>query len=314
MTAIGGYFGLELRKGEHYHSSAIRLNSARNCLEYILRAKKYKTIYIPYYTCKVILEPIIRLGIEYRFYSIDADLNPISFPEIKQSTAFLYTNYFGLKQYTVIELSKKIENLIIDNSQAFYAPPIPGIDTFYSPRKFFGIADGGYLFTNALLDLDLEQAISYNRMSHLLKRIDLKADAGYEDFMYNDNELSGLPIQRMSKITERILESIDYDFVFQKRRENYFELDLYLKKYNQCSFEIEPDDCPMIYPFINYDNGLRQKLIQNKIYVATYWPNVIEWVENGWELFLMNNLVCIPIDQRYENKEMMEIIKYCQYE
>ena len=48
MKEIGGYFELQLRKGEHYHKGALQLNTARNCLEYILRAKKYKKIYIPY--------------------------------------------------------------------------------------------------------------------------------------------------------------------------------------------------------------------------------------------------------------------------
>lgn len=42
MDAIGGYFELELRKGEHYHKDALRLNTARNCFEYILLARKYK--------------------------------------------------------------------------------------------------------------------------------------------------------------------------------------------------------------------------------------------------------------------------------
>ena len=38
-TAIGGYFELELRNGAYYHKDAIRLNTARNCFEYILRSE-----------------------------------------------------------------------------------------------------------------------------------------------------------------------------------------------------------------------------------------------------------------------------------
>ena len=36
MEAIGGYFELELQQGEEYHKDALRLNTARNCFEYIL--------------------------------------------------------------------------------------------------------------------------------------------------------------------------------------------------------------------------------------------------------------------------------------
>ena len=65
QKAIGGYFELELPKGEEYHKSALSLNSARNCFEYILRVRKYKKVYLPYYTCEVILEPLKKLNIQY---------------------------------------------------------------------------------------------------------------------------------------------------------------------------------------------------------------------------------------------------------
>ena len=48
MDAIGGYFSLELPQREEYHKHAIRLNTGRNCLEYILRAREYKKAYLPY--------------------------------------------------------------------------------------------------------------------------------------------------------------------------------------------------------------------------------------------------------------------------
>lgn len=177
MDAIGGYFGLELRQGEYYHKEALCLNSARNCLEYILRARNYTKIYIPYYTCEVILEPITKLHIEFEFYSINQVIEPIKDYNLNSNEAFLYTNYFGLKQDCVKRLAKLYnKQLIVDNAQAFYAEPLEGIDTFYSPRKFFGVADGGYLYIDKKLDIELKQDYSYERMSHLLKRIDINLD------------------------------------------------------------------------------------------------------------------------------------------
>ena len=44
MNAIGGYFGLELDKKNEYHSEAIRLNTGRNALEYILISGFYKKL------------------------------------------------------------------------------------------------------------------------------------------------------------------------------------------------------------------------------------------------------------------------------
>ena len=73
MDAIGGYFSLELPIHEEYHKYALKLNTGRNCLEYILRCRHYSKVYIPYYTCDVILEPLQKLGIAFDFYHINLD-------------------------------------------------------------------------------------------------------------------------------------------------------------------------------------------------------------------------------------------------
>ena len=96
--AIGGYFELELRKGEHYHKNALRLNTARNCFEYVLCVRKYTKVYIPYYTCEVMLEPLKKCNVAYEFYHINHQLEPDQDFNLQPTEAFLYTNYYGLKQ------------------------------------------------------------------------------------------------------------------------------------------------------------------------------------------------------------------------
>lgn len=69
MKPIGGFFELELSfKGTGIHQHSILLNTGRNALEYILKAKRYQKLYLPYYTCDVLLEPLQRLKVEYEFY------------------------------------------------------------------------------------------------------------------------------------------------------------------------------------------------------------------------------------------------------
>ena len=306
MNAIGGYFELELRQSGHYHQKAVRLNTARNSFEYVLRSRQYSKVYIPYYTCEVMLEPIDKLGIEVEFYHINESLEPISTPLLKKNEAFLYTNYFGLKQQFVKHLAEVYGNqLIVDNAQAFYAEPIQGIDTFYSARKFFGVPDGAYLYTDKELTQELEQDVSSERMSHLLKRIDLGAEAGYQDFRKNDDSLCHQPIKRMSKLTDAILCGIDYESAKQKRRLNYAVLDKVLKDSNRIHLELDDEAVPMVYPYWTNDALLRQKLIANKVFVATYWPNVKEWTkERMLEFELAETVIPIPVDQRYGMKEM----------
>ena len=143
MNPIGGYFSLELPFHEKFHQDALRLNTGRNCLEYVLRARQYRKVYLPYYTCDVVLEPFQKLNVEYDFYHIDINFEIVQEISLQEGEALLYTNYYGLKQQYVQRLACQYGNrLIVDNTQAFYAEPVKGIDSFYTCRKFFGVTDG----------------------------------------------------------------------------------------------------------------------------------------------------------------------------
>lgn len=310
MKSIGGYFSLELPKHKAYYNNAIMLNSGRSCLEYILRVREYKLIYIPYYTCEVILEPIKKLGIDYKFYHVNNDMEISDDIHLYNDESILYTNYYGLKSSYVKHLVDKYEKkIIIDNTQAFFSIPCKGIDTFNSCRKFYGVPDGAYLFCNKKLETKIAQATSYNRIDFLAKRIDISPEVGYTDFKKRDEELSNNPIKAMSNLTNRLMHSIDYNKVQLKRLENFKILND--KLFDDNSFKITNiDNAPMVYPYLSDKEGLRDYLIKNKIYVATYWPNVLQWTEkNSIEFYLTKHLIPLPIDQRYGKKEMNYIIK-----
>jgi hypothetical protein len=311
MSAIGGYFGLELNKKNEYHSESIRLNTGRNALEYILTARSYEKVYVPYYTCDVLLEPIKKLNLSHEFYFIDELFEPIfDFSLIKENECFLYTNYFGIKDDFISTLKTKCANLIIDNAQAFYAKPLENIDTFYSPRKFFGVADGAYLYTNKTIETEFEKDISYQRFEHLLRRIDINAEDGYSFFKNNDNSLSNMPILRMSNLTQRILSSIDYHNVALLRRKNYNYLYTALKSLNKINFKLNSNQVPMVYPLYTDDLTLRKRLSKNRLYTAQYWINVLNWAdEDSLEYKFTTNIIHLPIDQRYSEDNLDKIVK-----
>lgn len=306
--AIGGYFELEIKKGRHFHQAAVKLNTARNGLEYLLRTRQYTKIYLPYYTCEVILEPLKKLGIRYEFYHINEAFEPLFHKELNEGEALLYTNYFGLQRHVAENLAQLYPRLIIDNAQAFFAAPVSGSDTFYSARKFFGVPDGAYVYTDVHPDLELKQDYSFTRMSHLLKRMDYGAEAGYAEFRNNEDALINQQIFKMSELTQRLLEAIDYQEVSEKRKENFKYLHTLLGTKNKLCFDISQDAVPMIYPFYTDYPDLRKKLTENRVYVATYWPNVFEWCERDClEYKLSGHLLPLPVDQRYGKEDMQYI-------
>lgn len=311
--AIGGYFELELPDRRIFpHDEGILLNSGRNALEYALRALgDVNRLFIPFYICDVVLEPLDKLGVPYILYHINHNLELEELPTLQKGEYLLYTNYFGIKDEYVKKLANHYgSQLIVDNVQAWFSKPLQNASTIYSPRKYVGVPDGGVAYCPKSIDEDsFEQDLSFDRCSHLLKRIDLDLSDGYVDFKEISRQLVGQPVKRMSELTRRLLSSIDFEEVKNRRRKNFEYLHEHLKDTNL--FEVPSMDtfaCPMVYPYLVDDATLRQRLITNNVFVATYWPNVIEWVKEGeLERELAEKLLPLPIDQRYGENEMQVI-------
>lgn len=300
---IGGYFGLELPATaiDNYKKDGIFLNSARNCLRYVIRAFNIKEIYLPYYTCPVVWQSVKSENCKIHFYHIDKNFYPLC--DFPGDSFILYTNYFGVNAKNVKKLAQKYKNLIVDNAQAFYMPKY-GIASFNSIRKFFGVPDGAYLISDKILDENFEQDTSYQRFSHLLKRIDINAQFGYNDFCKNDDSLCDEEIKFMSNLTRTIFDSCDIESSKQKRLENFKILDTVLCKTNELNFTLDIDDVPMVYPYLIKNETLKQKLIKNKIYAATYWSPMPKEYQEG---IFQKYLIPLPIDQRYGEVEMKRI-------
>lgn len=305
---IGGYFELDIKDGK-LPSHSIALNTARNCLRYLIKTYNIKTIYAPYYTCPVVWDAIKKENCTIKFYHIDNSFMPtIDFPK---NAFILYTNYFGICANNVKKLANKYKNLIIDNAQAFYTPKY-GLASFNSLRKFFGVPDGAFLTCNKQLDEVLElDKTSIDRFSHLLKRIDTNAQYGYEDYKNNDELLNDEDIKIMSNLTKALTKGIDTENSKIKRLENFNFLHENLKMLNSLTIELDCDDVPMVYPLYIETEGLREKLIKNKIYIAKYWEGINK---NIPEFDLLKFLISLPIDQRYNTNDMQKIINIIRKE
>ncbi len=315
MKSVGGYFEWEFpaKNGFPLHPEAVRLNSARYALEYILRGfAGLQKIWVPFFTCEVVLEPLRRLGIQWDLYHINDSLEIDSPIELHNGECIIYTNYYGIKDAYIPHLVEIYGNkLIVDNAQALYCAPIAK-HQFYSPRKFVGMPDGGLAVTDVTCDVEkLPRGLSYERCSHLLKRIDLGASGAYGDFQKNDDSLSFETISLMSNLSSRIYESIDFKQVRVLRRENFEYIHERLGGSNKLNIpSMDSFACPLVYPYWSDRDSLKKELIEHKIFVATYWPNVFEWTKPvDLEYELANNVVCIPIDQRYCEKDMERIVK-----
>jgi hypothetical protein len=310
MREIGGYFELELNKGEHYHQDCLKLNSGRSCLNYLLCSKNIKKIYLPYYICESVVRTIVKHDIKIEYYHINESFEPIFNKSLDECEFILYVNYFGICDLVVSKIINKYKNVICDNTQAFFSLPLPNVDTFYSARKFFGVSDGGYLYTDKIIEHDLEKDQSYYRMQHLLKRRDQSASEAYHLFKDNELQISESGLKLMSHLTSDIMSSVNYDKAKTRRKNNFFKIDEKFGGINVLNFSDRVDFIPMTYPLLILKTGIKESLIENGVFIPTYWPEVKDKVsQDSFEWLLCEYLISLPIDQRYDSEEMEYMIR-----
>lgn len=309
MKEIGGYFGLEEFSGKEYYPDLIAVNNARNALLYLLKARGIRKLYIPYFLCNSVSGVCEREGYAYEYYGIGEDFTPIFDKKLDEGEYLYVVNYYGqICDETVKELERKHKRIILDNVQAFFHKPMPGIDTVYSCRKFFGVPDGGYVSTDARIDGELATDVSMDRMKHVLGRYEGEcANDYYSDFKANDRSFVDLELKSMSSLTHNILRAIDYSAVKSKREENFKILHSALGEKNKLNIRIPTG--PYAYPFY-CENGMeiKRQLAQKKIFVATLWPNVLNMTDS-LEKDYAENILPLPCDQRYSAEDMEYLIK-----
>lgn len=316
--ALGGYFELEIPAGGGmYYPDALKYQSARSAFYALLLYCKPKRVWMPYYICDTMLAPLEKAGIEVAFYSLHSDFTIADDIELKFSDKLLYVNYFGLCSAFQDELIKRYDpqQIIFDHSQAFFCKPKACLATIYSPRKFFGVPDGGFLITSlemqepAIIDED-----SINRSNHLLQRLAGEPEDGYAAYQQAEESLKLIEPRRMSLLTQRLLASVDYHAVKNKREFNFMELHSVLGGRNVIDLELDHVEGPMVYPYIQdvMAAELKVKLISQRCFIATYWPECKGRLV-GFEIEkkIVENLISLPCDQRIMSDNYMGLLDEC---
>ena len=310
MKEIGGYFGLEDLMHKEYYTDVIAFNTARNALLYLVQAYNMSKIYIPYYLCDCIQDTMVDNGVSTEKYHVGDNFEPLFAKELGESEYILIVNFYGqIHAKKAKALQNKYNNVILDNTQAFFQQPIKSMPTIYSCRKFFGVPDGAYLTTEIILSDKFETDISKDRMQHILGRFEGNASDYYSDFKKNDADLANEPIKLMSKLTRNLMGAINYQKVIAKRNGNFKYLHDKLRDLNQLNLSVPTG--PFAYPFYTEKAPeIRKRLAEKKIYIPVLWPNVLE--DQGASELEHRYAECIlpiPCDQRYDSNDLNRIIK-----
>ena len=315
MKEYGGYLPLELNRGrelfDRYPDAKVaRFNSGRASVAAAVGAVRPRKLYIPHYNCDVVRQALTDAGFQYDYYFLNEDMEP-DLDDLREGEWLLYVHYFGTSSEEKIRrIAARFKNVIFDNTQAFFAAPVldGNCMNVYSPRKFIGLIDGGYLVWSGSREVseDYPQDVSWERGGFLLKSIELGTNAAYQDNLCSKVCLAD-GIKKMSVLTRKMLQAVDYDNLAARRDRNYRVLIKRFRDVNRLGLPME-GAAPFVYPLLIEDPELRGKVVANKIYTPQWWKYLLEEVpSDSVEARLSRWLLPLPVDHRYTEQDMEDM-------
>lgn len=320
QDALGGYLPLETRPSdEPLYPDLFRYNSARSAFLHLLTCLPlFKHIWLPHYICDAMINAVIASCKSFSFYRIGSDFRPSFDFTLKTSDLFLYVNYFGICDIQVSDVINHFPSnqVIVDCAQSLFSTPYDCLATIYSPRKFVGVPDGGFLACDLQIEPPADQdTSSLDRSNHLLKRIAANAEFGYSDFKDAEFALSACSPLQMSLLTNRLINSIDYHYVKTRRASNFEYFHFALSQINLVNIDIHSVKHPLCYPFIPSMPLDKAIFSSRRIYLPTFWVDVTNrGISDGFEYLASTQLLALPCDQRYTPLQLQRIISVIKNE
>lgn len=299
-----------------------------------------KVVLLPAYTCDTVITPFKEQGWICVYYPVDLQLRIET-----QSALDLYNQYHAslivVHPYYGKDLNKAEMDLldylhgkgckvVVDLTQCIFSSQRLSCVDYYvgSYRKWFAVPDGGYLEyvgqTDGI-DAPLEENVDF---------VSLQRDAMYLRGLYfqNDNEevkgisrrLNKMAVEmtdfniaphKMSEISCALLAKEDKVENQRSRYANYKLLLEQLKTVQGCRVFCdemnEVSSAPLYFMvYVDDRSELQMDLAEHHIYAPVIWPVVYdEVVINDTIKYIYDHILAIPIDQRYDEHDMENIVE-----
>jgi hypothetical protein len=285
----GGFINKSFLKKKKNNLPKFFSKNGRSSFDIIIKFIKPKKIYLPYYACKDLLKVLKLNKINYQHYSIDKSFKPKKKVILKRNEYVLLINYFGIEN---IKTCKK--NYIYDLSLSFFNNTNK-LDLFFnSARKFIYTSYGSFLslkeFNNKIYSEE------FNNKNILPKN--------YKQFKYNEKKQKIITKLFANKYLDKNLIYQNFKKIINIRKKNYSFFYNRLKNMNMLKLKKNAHG-PLYFPLLlNNGEQIRKELNKIKIYTPILWGSLKKMQQFSFEYHLAKNCIFLPIDQRYNIKDM----------
>tara|TARA_B110000977_G_scaffold193413_1_gene268369 strand:- start:49 stop:954 length:906 start_codon:yes stop_codon:yes gene_type:complete len=295
MKQFGGYINKNFLRKKKINNKFFTVNG-RSSFEIILRILQPKKIYLPFYICKEIIDILKKNKIDFEFYEIDRSLNIKKKIKTKKNENVLVVNYFGLSNI------KRDKNNIYDFSLALFNLKNEISPGFNSLRKFINTGYGSFLNIDKINNDYLQKKPPRNV---------LKSAKTFKQFQLNEKKQKIDRNIYLSKYLNENILTTDFVKIKKRRATNYKIYHKYLNKINILKLPTNSKG-PLYYPLlVNNGCDVIKRLKKIKIYTPVLWSHILKNKEPKYNLEknLSKNCIFLPLDQRYQKKNIEYIIK-----
>ena len=303
--------------------------TARHALAQLLSGAPVRRLWFPAYCCPETVQAPD--GVDIRFYPVGARLQPDSgwlADRVQGGDAVLGIDYFGQSPHADFRalVSARRDILWIEDCAQALAPDAPWGDwQIFSPRKLFGVADGGIARCRnpdralpAPPPAPTDQRLSdMDALAPLLWRMEdapeTENQRWYGAFRQAEAASATPTRQDISALSMRLLQAIDADQAAARRLANARALFDLLPKAIRF-WHSAPKAPPLGVPILlqNRDE-IAAKLAEQGLFCAVHWRNQPAPKHDFTaEHALSDHLLTLPCDQRYTPDDMADVARRLQ--
>lgn len=301
------------------HNNAFTFKNARSALSYFLNQLQIKRLWLPSYICSEM--EALQSQVEINYYPLQANLSPDLEKLdrlISKRDCVLAIDYFGRDPDPLFRTFVQTHSDILwveDRAHALWPSSIPWSNwVLYSPRKLFGVPDGGILVNQTGNFKRPEYANCLEALEHppTLMRFEDEEER-YNELWYSayveQEEKMAVSMKKMSRLSRAVLESIDPTSIMNQRKKNYNQLfdafpEIALLSTKSSEF------VPLGFPIrLKNCDKIWEKLCEKKIYAARHWKHLAQYsIQSDFVISLSNETMTLPSDHRYTEDDMNYII------
>jgi len=329
---IGGLLGIEEITQDttvdpgFFEGNNLRLADARSGIWLLVELLSPKTVWMPSFACKVMIEAVEKAGVPVCHFDLNYDmkLNSLDWiDQVQTNDLVILLDYMGYPSDTdcVHQLQKKKVWILEDASQAWPSNVQSNTADFtlYSPRKFLGLPDGAVLCfqgnSTLMSNVDLKPPPTdwlIKSLAVVQWRRDFDLWNGAEpwrELFKEVNETFPLGPFQMSEFSHAMMtDGINFDNIEHRRNENYLILNNLLK-----DLALFPNSnlkmVPLGFPIrVSNRQKLQDHLLINNISTGIHWnlEGVIPDIHTESHR-LARDIITLPCDQRYSKDDMIYI-------